>query len=609
MPRPSRFLSLLVGATLLVAAPAFSQDDQPIFDEVVEVNIVNVDVVVIDKDGEPVHGLGPEDFRINEDGDSMEITNFYEVRDGRNVAAPVAGQLIEAGLPDPEPVPNQKPAIDLESRAFVLFFDNSSLEKKNRKRVLQASRDFVRDSMGENDFVKVSYLSASGGLETLQGFTNSPGDVVYAIDRLEDTQVEGNVVNNNTRHLVRDLVRANISAETAGQALESVTLDTSRIRFQSNLYRAKITSEVQRAYMRSQQSLAGIEYLIRPLAGIPGQKAVIYAGEGLPTKPGESLWHAYYNKFSNISAFFQDELTITEPEIQALDYDLTRNFERMVAKAQEAGVRFYAIDAAGRRPNYRLSAEYGLADANSIAGTGQTDVWNQRVSFIRDRNLQGGLELIAHETGAAMIANTRSYGDFFDRIDRDLNNFYSLGYQPPRERDGLFHSVEVEPVNPDYRAIYRQSYQNKTAEQSLVDLALAELLTDASNNPLDIWIEPGKASPSDKQKYILPLQIKFPADKATLLPQGDSKVGQLTAVVVVKDEIGDTSPPQRIPLTVEIDAGQIAEGKVPVAVADLRLVMREGKQTVAVAVRDRLSGIASSKRRARERSAATAARC
>ena len=50
--------------------------------ESIEVRVVNVDVVVADRDGKPVTGLTKDDFEIFEDKKPQVITNFYEVRGG-----------------------------------------------------------------------------------------------------------------------------------------------------------------------------------------------------------------------------------------------------------------------------------------------------------------------------------------------------------------------------------------------------------------------------------------------------------------------------------------------------------------------------------------------
>src|SRR5262245_15839179 len=80
------YVIALSGALALVAARALSQPPQPAPDEApgtfresVEVNIVNLNVRVTDKDGRPVKGLVRDDFQIFEQGKPVPVANFYEV--------------------------------------------------------------------------------------------------------------------------------------------------------------------------------------------------------------------------------------------------------------------------------------------------------------------------------------------------------------------------------------------------------------------------------------------------------------------------------------------------------------------------------------------------
>src|SRR3954447_26980897 len=47
--------------------------------EKIEVSVVNVDVTVTDRRGQPVSGLTRDDFEILEDGKPQPISNFYVV--------------------------------------------------------------------------------------------------------------------------------------------------------------------------------------------------------------------------------------------------------------------------------------------------------------------------------------------------------------------------------------------------------------------------------------------------------------------------------------------------------------------------------------------------
>ena len=99
-----------VGAAALLgqAVPNPSGGPGDFFFETVDVNVVNVEVYVTDKKGEPITGLKAEDFEILEDKREVEITNFYATREGRpvlptrvEVPVPGPGVEVEPARPDP----------------------------------------------------------------------------------------------------------------------------------------------------------------------------------------------------------------------------------------------------------------------------------------------------------------------------------------------------------------------------------------------------------------------------------------------------------------------------------------------------------------------------
>src|SRR5688572_25929801 len=70
---------LLPGLALAQAPP---ENPEPTFFESIDVNVVNVEVYVTDKQGRRVQGLTRDDFQVLEDGKPVEITNFYAVSGG-----------------------------------------------------------------------------------------------------------------------------------------------------------------------------------------------------------------------------------------------------------------------------------------------------------------------------------------------------------------------------------------------------------------------------------------------------------------------------------------------------------------------------------------------
>ncbi|MYJ24076.1 MAG: hypothetical protein F4080_00670 [Holophagales bacterium] len=60
---------VLAGLVLMGAVGLAQQEDLPaVFSEVIDVRVVNIEVVVTDRDGNRVHGLTASDFELLVDG-------------------------------------------------------------------------------------------------------------------------------------------------------------------------------------------------------------------------------------------------------------------------------------------------------------------------------------------------------------------------------------------------------------------------------------------------------------------------------------------------------------------------------------------------------------
>ena len=95
--RPSTSI-LLTSLLLPAVAGAQGSADQP-FVDVIDVRVVNLEVVVVDKKGNRVSGLGPEDFVLRVNKRQMPIEFFSEVSEGVAVSnRPAAGTSTIPGL-------------------------------------------------------------------------------------------------------------------------------------------------------------------------------------------------------------------------------------------------------------------------------------------------------------------------------------------------------------------------------------------------------------------------------------------------------------------------------------------------------------------------------
>jgi VWFA-related protein len=114
----ARLLLLSLVAALL--APAAARAQEAIFDDVVEVIRLEVEVRVLDRKGEPIPGLGPADFEVTLDG------------------VPVAVEAVDRpGEPQPPLEPGSTGSEEMAAapplpRLVVLFFQRHSLPSRAR---------------------------------------------------------------------------------------------------------------------------------------------------------------------------------------------------------------------------------------------------------------------------------------------------------------------------------------------------------------------------------------------------------------------------------------------------------------------------------------------
>ena len=177
-------------ALALVLAPALVAQEQPPqgqFEGQIDVNEVLLDVLVTDRNGNVIVGLGPSDFVVTESGKPVDLTGvtFYSNR-----------RLLES----PNVIKNRAGSIDQvpEDRYFVLFFEDQKHAAGEAPQLIasqmdavQRARDWVRKDLLLNDWVAV--VSYDSKLKIQQDFTRDRKALVDAInDAMKGKDREGN---------------------------------------------------------------------------------------------------------------------------------------------------------------------------------------------------------------------------------------------------------------------------------------------------------------------------------------------------------------------------------------------------------------------------------
>jgi VWFA-related protein len=163
--------SRVVVALVLVAATSHSLiGQQPTFRAQVE--LVEIDAVVTDRDGNPVTGLTIADFEVIENGRPQEIAAFS------TVDIPI--ERLEQPLFSPTAIePDVQTNQGSEGRVYVIALDD--IHPTLALRTRHFMRRFIEQHFGANDVAAIAYLGV--GSSNSQDFTSSKRLLLNSIDR------------------------------------------------------------------------------------------------------------------------------------------------------------------------------------------------------------------------------------------------------------------------------------------------------------------------------------------------------------------------------------------------------------------------------------------
>ena len=570
MRRQSTFRPLAAAAGLIAAlsapAAAQQQDDYTFFDTL-DVEVVNVEVIVIGRDGQPVRGLAAADFELSEDGRPVEITNFYAV--DAEPAEPGVAAPPEPDTTTTVAVP-RPPEQDLHLAVFV---DGTTLEPINRKRVFNAIREFF--AAGGARPTSLTLATYDGSLEVTPLGGVEPGELEGHLAILERAATRGAIGEMDRRGILGQLDRALLGTEVVASEAEGVL--------------GAIQAYAARQYNETLLSTRAVSSFVEALAGLPGRKALLYVAGGLPRNPGEALFYAWENKFGGAVAAALG-VNVTQ---ESRRYDTTPELNRLIRDANANRVTFYALGA-GRsgRPGGAVSAEEGSFDLAAMGTPGGGRNWTAGLDSIDSANLGGSLQEMAAATGGLSMTSSRNYGQLLEGMDRDLGSYYSLGYTPDRERDGKSHHLAVRVKERDYRVRHRQHYRERTREEIMSGRTRSAVLLGSRDNPLEVAMEFGETS-RQEDKLLVPVMVKVPLGKLVLVPQEDVHVGRIGIFVCARDSKGRTSPVQSIDVPIRIPNDRLLTALGQVAGYRMTLLMRPEEHAVAVGVRDELGRVES----------------
>lgn len=412
----------------------------------VHVPLVVEDLVVLDHEGRPVHGLKTSDLTVTENGKQVQIRSFEEH------STTIAQTSAQANLPDLGPnVFTNLVATPASDSLDVLLFDALNTPMTDQAAMREQMLEYLKTLPGG---YPVAVFGLSGQLYMLQGFTSDPKTLASAIEAsqkmIHASAGLDNPVANEPNRKMSDFVTERLDLSDSG-VLEML----------ANIRQFELENQVAQTAQRVQETLQALNQLGRYLSGFPGRKNLIWFSGSFPLNYLPDNTQA--QEFMAV-ADFQDDV---------------RKTTDLLARSQ---VAVYPVDGRGLFTNGALNAsqsDQGMAKmaasrptpvARSGPGLFHTPSSNPEDQpgtfsssarqFLATISAEHAtMTEMAENTGGKAFFDTNALKDAVGKAIDDGSNYYTITYTPPGQKfDGSYRRVEVKVDLPELRLSYRKAY-------------------------------------------------------------------------------------------------------------------------------------------------------
>src|SRR5687767_7101902 len=407
----------------LVLTTAFAAAQSPPTPEVtfkVEVNYVEEDVRVVDREGNFVRGLKLEDFQVLEDGKPQKVQTFGMV-DIPNTRLRKPLYLGPDALPIEPDVAVNKQVLD--GRLYLIVLDDYHVAPLRSQTVRNLARRFVLEKLGPDD--QAAVVVTSGLMRASQDFTQNRRLLVEAIENFVGQKMpSAGVARNESKS--RDMDGKGQPIDDAG---DPITIDP------VNRYVAD--DRATERMFQTRQALNSLRSIAEWMSAIQGRrKAIIYISEG-----------ADYNVF--------DIFTGGDPSnfnFENFNMIQTETWDT-VSAASRSNVQIYSVDPRGLSTTAQEDIEIGGLAAGAY-NLGPKQLVQELQSS------QDNLRVLSDETGGIAFVGRNDFDAAFDRIVQENSSYYVLGYYSTNDRrDGKLRNITIRVAGyPESQVTYRKRY-------------------------------------------------------------------------------------------------------------------------------------------------------
>ncbi len=420
--------------------PGEDQDEDP--DEPlisVGTQLLQLDTVVVDKQGKPVDNLKKEDFELLEDKKPQEIAFFSLVRNGIPMGKTVP-PTETAGKP-----PQKDIEIPAEPRFFAVVVDDIHINVANMVYLKKGLTDLVEKKISEGDSLLI--VTTSGALGFLQQMTDDKRVMRAAVQKLAPRSRQTGALPGQARitpYQAQLIIRNDPDALQLGiqryiRENPGITPDMARSQVES--IARQIAQETENG---TQITIETMRAALKALTGFRGRKSLFLASDGFFT--------------DDFNGNGRDQVT------------------RTIDSATRAGVTVYSISTAGLETVGMDAGNSGMVDNPILANRIESQGISAKLDAMRE---------IAGRTGGFTVNNTN---DIFGALQKTLSDndiYYVLAYYPDKKPDGKFHNIQIRVKTGNYTVRGRTGYLSPD-EKAIQKAAEKKAKRDAKLTTLEI---------------------------------------------------------------------------------------------------------------------------
>ena len=393
--------------------------------------LVQVDVVVTDKQGKPVSGLTQADFTVMQDGKPMQIRAF-DPHTGKNDAA-AASALANAPKLPPNTYSNHPNDATADSWTIVMFDllnTPTSDQEYARKQLIDMLRTIPKGQ-------PVALYMLTSKLQMVQAFTDDPDKLIKSAESLKPNRSHVLTTEAERQHTV-----GQINYQAAELTESAPSSPDSQIMQQMTQGRLQQQQDLEAFQLgdRANFTLSAMETLSRAMSGYPGRKNLIW-----------------------LSASFPAQL-LADPKQTGQPWRNSSNYQNVLASAgsllAKSRIAVYPVDVRGLMGR-GIDISTSASESNAWTyGPNSNDygqlTQGQTAAFADERST---MRQVADQTGGQAFTGTNNLKLAMQRSMEDGATYYTLAYTPDKvDPQSAFHRIEVKVNHPDVKLAYRRGY-------------------------------------------------------------------------------------------------------------------------------------------------------